>query len=86
LEHYLLLGDVDILSLELVPHIKRHGVVEYFFLDPRNDDSSFKLTSYRENLYVAFGTMNPVKILLPVHRELPLKGLEWTYVKMMRIN
>jgi hypothetical protein len=61
---------------------KGQGAVEFFFnSDPRNNDCTYRITSMKENLYIAFGTMNIFKVLLPVDREKPLNGLEWTYVK-----
>lgn len=64
--------------------MKGQGAVEYFFNDdPRNNDCTYRITSIKENLYIAFGTMNILKVLLPADREKPLTGLEWTYVKCL---
>jgi hypothetical protein len=40
----------------------------------------FELPHWKENLYILFGTMNVIEIMMPISKELPLNGLEWTYM------
>jgi hypothetical protein len=44
------------------------------------DVMQYEMPKVRENLFVVFGTMNFIEMILPLHRELPLSGLEWTFV------
>lgn len=54
--------------------------------DSNLDEFSYELPHWRENLYVIFGTMNILEMILPVHRDLPLNGLEWTYLNYQNGN
>jgi len=40
-----------------------------------------KLSKWRENLFIIFGTWSYLKaILIPYERILPLRGLEWSFI------
>lgn len=61
--------------------LKGQTVIEFMEKRECNGDVySFELPTWRENLYVMFGTMNLIEMILPLQRELPLQGLEWTYM------
>lgn len=41
----------------------------------------YKIDSWRENIYVIFGTWNVfAALLVPMERTLPLRGLEWSFI------
>lgn len=43
--------------------------------------SENRLTNWRENLFILFGTWSYVKaICFPKERVLPLRGLEWSFI------
>lgn len=50
--------------------------------DESEDKCTFELKSWRENLFVIFGTTNYFEMILPVSRDLPLTGLEWTFMNL----
>lgn len=50
--------------------------------DQSNEITTYELPSWKENLFVVFGTINYIEMILPVHRELPLNGLEWTFMNI----
>ena len=42
---------------------------------------TYKIDSWRENIFVIFGTWNVfAAVLLPMERTLPLRGLEWSFI------
>ena len=43
------------------------------------DKFQYELDNWKENLFVVFGTTNVVEMILPMEREIPLTGLEWTF-------
>lgn len=47
--------------------------------DQNEDKFTYEMPSYRENLFVTFGTNSIIEMLLPVHRDLQISGLEWTF-------
>jgi hypothetical protein len=55
-------------------------------IDPEKDDLSYVLPHWRENLFVIFGTTSLMEIVLPIHRDLPLNGLEWTFMNLEQGN
>ena len=43
----------------------------------------YRITSWRENLFIIFGTYNMLSaMLLPSDRILPLRGLEWSFMNV----
>ena len=48
--------------------------------DQSEDTYTYELPNWRENLFIMFGTTNPIEMMLPVHRDLPVNGLEWTFM------
>lgn len=47
--------------------------------DQNEDNFTYELPNFSENLLVQFGTTSIFEVLLPVHRELIVNGLEWTF-------
>ncbi len=50
--------------------------------DQSEEATTFELPSWKENLYVIFGTTNIIEMMLPINRDLPLNGLEWTFMNL----
>ena len=54
-------------------------------IEEHNDErarfiQNYRITSWRENIYVLFGTWNVfAALLIPSDRVLPLRGLEWSF-------
>lgn len=48
--------------------------------DPAKDEFTYELKSYRENLFLVFGTMSFFEMMLPIEREKIVNGLEWTFL------
>ena len=61
--------------------LKGQSVIEFMSdRDQSNEITTYELQSWRENLFVTFGTTNYIEMILPVSKELPLNGLEWTFM------
>ncbi|CDW81625.1 UNKNOWN [Stylonychia lemnae] len=60
---------------------KGQSVIEFMSnRDQSEEITTYELPSWRENLFVIFGTSNITEMILPIHRDLPLSGLEWTFM------
>jgi len=64
--------------------VKGQTVIEFMQKrEQENEEFTFESSVWKENLFVIFGTTNWIEMMLPVHRQLPLSGLEWTYMNLM---
>lgn len=47
----------------------------------------YKIESYKENLFVIFGTRSIIlSLIVPSDRVLPLRGLEWSFMNITGSN
>ena len=72
------------LWLKGVPQIEFVKTRVNSVVDGVGSNYDYGLKSWRDNLYVVFGTRNLFYMLLPSFRSLPLNGLEYTVHKVAR--
>jgi hypothetical protein len=57
--------------------------IEFFKRQSRYEDEDmfdFSFETVRDNLFVIFGTIKPLRILSPSLRALPFNGTEWSFM------
>lgn len=60
---------------ELENILEKHDYQLYQFI------KTYRIDSWRENIYIIFGTKSILKALVfPGNRQLPLRGLEWSLI------
>jgi hypothetical protein len=59
------------------------STTEFFEDQQQVSEASFKQLPWRENLFLVFGTFSLLEALMPINKDcqLPLTGLEWTFLK-----
>jgi hypothetical protein len=49
-------------------------------VEPDHVKYDFRFDSYKDNLFLVFGTSNIVRALSPSMRNVPFSGIEWAFL------